>query len=115
MSWFVGIALPLALYFGLALLPKAGAVRLFILSGLGISVLWAAFFLKIGDAGVFDTSDGVYNIMKLLGFSTALVLGGSMMVLKTRLPDTWPIWSWPVCVVLALVAVGLPILRMLTM
>ncbi|MEL7256286.1 MAG: hypothetical protein AAFN80_00385 [Pseudomonadota bacterium] len=114
-SWFVGTALPLALYFGLVFLPKAGAIRLLILSGIGIGVLWVAYFMKIGGSGALDPVKGAYSIIMLLALTIALALGGSMMVLKSRLPETWPTWSWPVCVAVALMAVGVPVVRILGM
>ncbi|WP_317054952.1 hypothetical protein [Roseovarius rhodophyticola] len=114
-SWFVGIALPLALYFGLVFLPRAGAIRLLILTGMGLGVLWTAYFLKVGGSGALDPVKGAYSVLMLLAFTIALVLGGTMMVMKTRLPETWPTWSWPICVLVALVAVGIPLVRMFGM
>lgn len=113
MPWLISIVLPLLLYSGLVFLPIAGAVRLLALSTIGIGALWLEFYLNPTGSALPEAERGIFGVFVLLAFTIALVLGGTMLVLKTRLPKHWPSWSWPVCALLALFAVCMPFLRIL--
>ncbi len=110
-TWVTAVLLPLLLYFGLVFLPKAGAVRLLALATLAMGALWLSYFIIPGGTTATVVDHGVTWLVTLTAFTVALGLGGTMMAMKSRLPDHWPSWSWPVCAILALGAVALPALR----
>lgn len=110
--WLIVFGLPLVIYFWMALVPPGRiGKRAFILLAACIVLGWGAFFLDIGGFGGRDGPQGAYTILALTGVSTAFLLGATLRVLRVRLPQNWPGWVWPLCVVITLLAISWPLVR----
>ena len=112
--WLVVLGLPLVVYLGLAFAPQGRALRgaAWGLAGL-TGLAWLLVAADIGGSTVRDGPRGAYVLVGLTGISMALVLGASLRLLRGRVPRDWPGWAWPACVALSLVAIAVPLLRVL--
>ncbi|WP_135504712.1 hypothetical protein [Roseovarius aestuariivivens] len=110
--WLLILGLPLAVYLALAVLPVG---RPAFLVSLGFTALlglaWLAFAYDIAGFAGREGPRGAYTLVALSGLSVAVALGASLQALRLRLPGGWPAWVWPLCVVLALIAVAIPLMR----
>lgn len=112
--WLAITGLPLLVYLWLALMPRGrvATVSLVLLGGL-TCLAWGAFVIDIHGFSGHSTTRGVYTLLALTGVSTAVILGASLRLLRVRLPQSWPGWVWPLCVVATLFAVAWPLMRVI--
>lgn len=112
--WLIIFGLPLVIYLGLALVAPGRAARRAVLAlATVIALAWLAFVLDISGFAGRDGPRGAYTLLGLTGVTTALVLGTSLQALRLRVPRNWPAWAWPLCIVITLVAIALPLTRFL--
>ena len=109
-SWFVIFLVPIAIYLILALTSFGSfVIRFGIIATLSTASLWLAYYLDIQGIGGRDGPQGAYTFIFLIMMTLAIGLATCMQLLRRRFPPEWPDWSWPLCVLLTLLAVGWPV------
>lgn len=98
------IGLPVAIYLALASLRRGRFAMVGILGAAAINGM--IFAVKSG------ASDGYSTALSMLVFS-AIALAGLVQVLRAMIGVGRPPWVYPLIVVLALVAAGIPMLKVL--
>lgn len=112
--WLINLGLPLLVFLILSLMPQGRLATglCFLIGGL-TGVFWGAYMLGRGRLEGVVPDFSLSLLIFMVALTLAFVLGASLQVMRRRFPPAWPIWAWPTCVVLTLMAVGLPLMRIL--
>ncbi|MEM7076689.1 MAG: hypothetical protein AAGA28_02385 [Pseudomonadota bacterium] len=99
---------PVALFALLVSMPK-GRPALYAI--LGTALCLVAIWLYLRLSAVQDGTMQTVGFFGVMALTLAWFMGSTLQFIRLRMPQTWPRWAWPVCVLIVFGSIALLLAR----